>query len=377
MLDDEQKNRPSSMYCFIALFLMLINSCSCIAGSAFKQQKLPAWQPILTAGTVLPTFFVIGFVFIPIGFVLLMSSNQVREKKIDYTNCDDVGNRNLSCADIISKNINTGCRCQIEFSLEEDYERDVFVYYGLTNYYQNHRRYVKSRDDKQLLGHLDTLSSDCDPFSYGPALPGQATRKPIAPCGAIANSLFNDTFVLYRWDVVRKKYTLVKVDKTAIAWATDKSAKFRNPKTQTDLKTAFKDFDHPPNWRKHVWQLDANDQNNGFQNEALIVWMRNAALPSFRKLYGRIDHSADDPYHYSLPKGKYQVEIYYNYPVASFKGTKRFIISNTSLLGGKNPFLGVAYIAVGFICLLLSGVFLFIHRKFGKRYAFLLFFHQI
>jgi len=25
--------------------------------SAFKQQRLPAWQPILTAGTVLPTFF--------------------------------------------------------------------------------------------------------------------------------------------------------------------------------------------------------------------------------------------------------------------------------------------------------------------------------
>jgi hypothetical protein len=28
--------------------------------SKFKQQALPAWQPILTAGTVLPTFFVIG-----------------------------------------------------------------------------------------------------------------------------------------------------------------------------------------------------------------------------------------------------------------------------------------------------------------------------
>lgn len=46
-------------------------------GSAFKQQKLPAWQPILTAGTVLPTFFLIGIAFIPIGFGLLMSSNQV------------------------------------------------------------------------------------------------------------------------------------------------------------------------------------------------------------------------------------------------------------------------------------------------------------
>ena len=35
--------------------------------SKFKQQALPAWQPILTAGTVLPAFFVIGVAFVPIG----------------------------------------------------------------------------------------------------------------------------------------------------------------------------------------------------------------------------------------------------------------------------------------------------------------------
>jgi hypothetical protein len=56
-----------------------------------------------------------------------------------------------------------------------------------------------------------------------------------------------------------------------------------------------------------------------------------------------------------------------DYPVTSFKGTKKVIISNTSWLGGKNPFLGVAYIAVGFVCLILSGLFLFVHKRFGKR----------
>lgn len=62
----------------------------------------------------------------------------------------------------------------------------VYMYYGLTNYYQNHRRYVKSRDDDQLLGRLSTTpSSDCIPFAY------TTENKPIAPCGAIANSLFN------------------------------------------------------------------------------------------------------------------------------------------------------------------------------------------
>lgn len=50
---------------------------------------------------------------------------------------------------------------------------------------QNHRRYVRSRDDLQLNGKLkETVSSDCEPFAI-------FNNSPIAPCGAIANSLFN------------------------------------------------------------------------------------------------------------------------------------------------------------------------------------------
>lgn len=50
--------------------------------TAFKQQRLPAWQPILTAGTVLPAFFVIGLVFIPIGIGLFVTSNNIKEFEV-------------------------------------------------------------------------------------------------------------------------------------------------------------------------------------------------------------------------------------------------------------------------------------------------------
>lgn len=136
-----------------------------ITDSAFKQQRLPAWQPMLTAGTVLPTFFIIGIAFIPIGVTLLYFSNEVREEIVDYTLCNKTGT-NQTCADIISANPSEVCECQIGFEIDRDMVGAVYMYYGLSNYYQNHRRYVKSRDDDQLLGRL-TLppSTDCKPFS--------------------------------------------------------------------------------------------------------------------------------------------------------------------------------------------------------------------
>lgn len=54
--------------------------------TAFKQQRLPAWQPILTAGTVLPAFFVIGLIFIPIGVGLFVTSNNIKEFEVTLAN---------------------------------------------------------------------------------------------------------------------------------------------------------------------------------------------------------------------------------------------------------------------------------------------------
>ena len=45
--------------------------------TAFRQQRLKAWQPILTPKTVLPLFFAIGIIFAPIGGALLYASAQV------------------------------------------------------------------------------------------------------------------------------------------------------------------------------------------------------------------------------------------------------------------------------------------------------------
>lgn len=48
-----------------------------MADTAFKQQRLKAWQPILTPKKVLPTLFLIGIIFAPIGGLLLWGSGLV------------------------------------------------------------------------------------------------------------------------------------------------------------------------------------------------------------------------------------------------------------------------------------------------------------
>lgn len=47
------------------------------ADTPFKQQKLKAWQPILTPNWVIGTFAVVGLIFIPIGIVLHTASENV------------------------------------------------------------------------------------------------------------------------------------------------------------------------------------------------------------------------------------------------------------------------------------------------------------
>ncbi len=58
-----------------------------------------------------------------------------------------------------------------------------------------------------------------------------------------------------------------------------------------------------------------------------------------------------------------------DYSVESFGGTKSFIISTVSAMGGKNPFLGIAYIVVGTLCIALGIGFMIKHllnpRKLG------------
>ncbi|XP_061100593.1 cell cycle control protein 50B [Conger conger] len=318
--------------------------------TAFTQQRLPAWQPMLSAGIVIPGFIVIGLAFIGIGVALFVTSQSIQVLERDYTGVER-DSPCFKCSSTETKN----CVCTINFSLSKLFEGPVFFYYGLSNYYQNYRRYAVSRDDSQLSGVLanfKTPDDSCSPYEF-------SQNKPIAPCGSIANSMFNDSFKLYQ--VVNRSRNLVPFDGKGIAWWTDYNIKFRNPSNGT-LRESFAGTVKPPNWDRPAYELDTEDpSNNGFQNQDFLVWMRAAALPDFRKLYRRI---TDGDYANGLPAGNYSLDITYNYPVLDFEGRKKIVISNVSWMGGKNRFLGIAYLVIGSLCLVMSMVMLIVYAKF-------------
>ena len=116
----------------------------------------------------------------------------------------------------------------------------VYLYYQLENFYQNHRRYVKSRSFDQLRGEdisEDDVKSECDPIVYNKdvgvkqsmKLPGgsrvELDQDAVAvPCGLVAKSVFNDTFAI----IPPTDPTKFKIEQTGIAWESDVKYKFKN-----------------------------------------------------------------------------------------------------------------------------------------------------
>lgn len=198
---------------------------------SFRQQRLPAWQPILTATSIIPTFVLIGVALIVIGIGFVYMSTYVKVFELDYTFCMPLQGTK-TCAQLLSdwqEQYNRTwppppCTCWYKFTLSEPFARNAYIYYAMSNYYQNHRLYAQSKDVYQFLGE-PTASTDCDPFrtktvwySYG-----RKQDKFIVPCGTIANSLFNDTFTLFHKSDVHAVQPIVQVPliKYGLIWQVD------------------------------------------------------------------------------------------------------------------------------------------------------------
>ena len=298
--------------------------------SKLKQQKLPAWRPVPTITSTTITFISFGVIFIIIGIIILIYSGKIQEYSIRYDNHKECENQSI---------------CNIKITIDKKMKQPIMVYYQINKFYQNHRRYVKSKSDKQLNGKSFSLkemknSGDCAPAETNAEMNKKTsmTNEELKdddlaiPCGLIAKSFFNDKYALYKNSISNDNK--ITIDEKDIAWQADKDIKYKNT---NDLSKQW---------------IDMTDEH-------FIVWMRPAGLPNFRKLWGRIREDLDE--------GDYVIHIKNNYDVSDFKGEKKFVLSTVNAFGGKNNFLGLSYIIVGGVCLILAVIFLIGYNFHQKK----------
>ncbi|KAJ4843762.1 ALA-interacting subunit 3 [Turnera subulata] len=299
--------------------------------SKFSQQELPACKPLLTPGLVIASFTFVGLVFIPIGLASLFASRNVVEIVQRYDIECIPGHFSSNMVDFI-RNSKTDKTCKFNVTVPKHMKSPIFVYYQLDNFYQNHRRYVRSRSDKQLQSPKEESNVEsCKPEQFS------SDGKPIVPCGLVAWSLFNDT---YKFSLKKKD---IQVNKKNIAWKSDKEGKFGS-----DV--------YPKNFQKGglIGGGQLNSSVPLSEQEDLMVWMRTAALPTFRKLYGKIEEDLQE--HDII-----DVEVQNNYNSYGYGGKKNLILSTSSWIGGKNDFLGFAYLIIGGFCFSMAVTFIFIY----------------
>ncbi|KAB1216857.1 ALA-interacting subunit 3, partial [Morella rubra] len=297
--------------------------------SRFTQQELPACKPILTPKWVISVFLLVSIVFVPIGVASLYASRDVVEIIDRYdTDCIPVANRTDKDLKIQYIQSSVEKTCNRSLRVPKHMKPPVYVYYQLDNFYQNHRRYVKSRSDTQLRSNSSANDTDnCKPEDT------TSNGLSIVPCGLIAWSLFNDTYSFSRGN------EQLDINKTDISWKSDRDHKFGKDVYPTNFQNG-----NLTGGKKLNSSIPLSEQ------EDLIVWMRTAALPTFRKLYGRIEVDLQE-------NDVIQVTLENNYNTYSFNGKKKLVLSTANWLGGKNDFLGIAYVTVGGLCFFLALTF--------------------
>ena len=281
------------------------------------------WQPRLSVNALMLVLVNSGILCLALGIAALVASDSVVEVIQRY---DD----NVACS--------TNGACTVPITIPDDMAAPVYFYYRLTKYGQNSRRYVKSRSDSQLQGQeltTDDEIDECDPRS------STSDDKVQYPCGLIAYTFFNDEFNI----TLQNGDTLSGENWSAgdIAWPSDVNKKFVARSVQSsESRTIERDGE--------TLTLPSLD------DQGLMVWMRPAALPDFRKLY-RIIHGT------SFTKSQViNVNIDNNF-VSSQDGQKFVVLSTASWLGGKSSFIGIVYV-VGAALLFITALGIFLVNKF-------------
>ena len=294
--------------------------------TAFSQQRIDAWRPLLTPKIVVFVLFIIGTIFTGCGVLFYFMMKNAQEVSVRY---DEL--------------VEGKPWALVPITLEKDMKGNTWLFYKLTNFFQNHRRYIYSRSDSQLRGEYveyDDMPTDLEGF-----ISVNNSKDPAdmyLPSGAIALSFFNDTYTFYN----NTAGATVTAFDAGISWRSDKEKLFKN------LSTKYEEGIH--------WLLDWEGFDTEVRNEHFIVWMRTSTLPTFIKPYARVNPNS------ILPAGTYYINVTNNYPIELYGGEKWLVLSTLNAIGSQNWAYPYSYIGFGCTLYLFMFIILFSHLFFPR-----------
>ena len=291
----------------------------------FYQQEMAAWQPTLTPGNVITTFAVLGAGCIVVGVLILYATSSVVQVKAHYDG-PDAPSAHEACR---VSGLGQTASCEVTMKAPEKMAAPIYVYYELGNVYQNHKRYSTSLSHEQLMGSNKFIQPDTFEYRTGiPAAdvegclnaPPYETKTPCADSVCAAHGL----------------------DSGCLGYACV-GGRFDDERCDAGDYALFS-YERPDKFQ-YLYETYPDNISPlvGVEDEHFMVHMRTAALPHFRKLYGKISTDVE--------KGEsvtFAVES--RFWVRKFGGDKYLTMTTLSNFGGADHFTSVAYIVVGVIC---------------------------
>ena len=304
--------------------------------SRFKQQKIPGWRILPSMFHAVLYFFSIGILCLAIGIALILISEENIEEEAFFHN-------------------NTF----VILNISKKMKADIMVYYKVTNYYQNNRRYMLSKSYDQLFGENITLKDmkkrhECDPIITNKDMGINESIFNIAlneselaiPCGLMAKSfkLFNNSYIFElisgpNFDENNTNSNIFEIDMTNIA------RKFDRKKYNNSFNI------------KNQW-LDLKDEH-------FMVWMRPAPFANFSKLYGRINHDLEkgSVINVTMEPGKYYDREEFIQSGANLS----IILTTTNYFGGENKELSYSFAGFGLLCIIFGIIFIVAFKCNNKK----------
>ena len=270
------------------------------ADSKFKQQKIAACRPFLTPCSAAIIYAVFSAVSLIVGLIYFFESRGMYEQVIPYPE-------------------NCGQTCTATFTVPEDEKGPIFVYYQIENLYQNNFLYGSSKSWSQLTGGGYKKTSDlksCAPMILADPNNETYSGNILVPCGAVPNSVFNDTFTF--------------------------NSEFPEIFDKDISLKSFRELFKAPSdvYKGDVQWLSEAMFPGGQTNERFINWVQIAPFKKFRKLWGKTAENS------VLKAGEYSITIDNNFPVDSFDGKKSLVVAQVKWLGGKNDFFGIFFLVM-------------------------------